>query len=179
MTDPTMAADLTSAADPAVPGEPATVVARDVGPPLGWPAVIGAVVVLAVGGGFAAMVEALLVPLRWGTVIIPLSVPFAIASNAGFPLLVWRLRPIVALAALPFAAWVIVVLVLSQARPEGDVLLPGGTSGITYVVYAFMLAGFVAGVGTLSVLAARNRPVLPAPRRPLPGPAPLRRAARR
>lgn len=114
------------------------------------------VVVLACCGALSALIEAMLVPQRWGTVIIPIAVVLAICSNVALPVLAWRARPLVVVAAIPFATWVISVLFLSQSRPEGDVLLPGGKTGVTYVAYGLLLAGFLAGLATVSVLASRG-----------------------
>jgi Family of unknown function (DUF6113) len=121
-------------------------------------------VVLSACAALSAMLAALLVPLRWGTVIVPVSVLIAVASTAGLIVLAWRAVRSVALAAIPFAIWVVTVLVLSQARPEGDVVLPGGQTGVVYVVYATMLGGFVAGLATIFILSSSRR-VTPAGRR--------------
>jgi hypothetical protein len=117
-------------------------------------------VILSACAALSAMLAALLVPLRWGTVIVPVSVLIAVASTAGLILLAWRAVRSIALAAIPFAIWVVTVLVFSQARPEGDVLLPGGQTGVVYVVYATMLGGFVAGLVTIFILSS-SRPVTP------------------
>jgi Family of unknown function (DUF6113) len=121
-------------------------------------------VILSACAALSAMLAALLVPLRWGTVIVPVSVLIAVASTAGLIVLAWRAVRSVALAAIPFAIWVVTVLVLSQARPEGDVVLPGGQTGVVYVVYATMLGGFVAGLATIFILSSSRR-VTPAGRR--------------
>jgi hypothetical protein len=130
----------------------------------GWVLLTVDLAILSACAAMSAMLAALLVPLRWGTVIVPVSVLIAVASTAGLILLAWRAVRSVALAAIPFAIWVVTVLVLSQARPEGDVLLPGGQTGVVYVVYATMLGGFVAGLVTIFILSSR-RPTTPAGRR--------------
>jgi Family of unknown function (DUF6113) len=120
--------------------------------------------ILSACAALSAMLAALLVPLRSGTVIVPVSVLIAVASTVGLILLAWHAVRSVALSAIPFAVWVVTVLALSQARPEGDVLLPGGQTGVVYVVYATMLGGFVAGLVTIFILSSR-RPATPAGRR--------------
>jgi hypothetical protein len=47
-------------------------------------------VILSACAALSAMLAALLVPLRWGTVIVPVSVLIAVASTAGLILLAWR-----------------------------------------------------------------------------------------
>ena len=130
----------------------------------GWMLLTVDLVILSLCAALSAMLAALLVPLRWGTVIVPISVPMAVLSTVGLTLLAWRAVRTVALAAIPFAMWVVTVLILSQARPEGDVLLPGGQTGVVYVVYATMLGGFVAGLVTIFFLSS-IRPVTRAGRR--------------
>ncbi|MBW8481463.1 DUF6113 family protein [Actinomadura parmotrematis] len=68
-----------------------------------------------------------------------LAVAVLIAANAALAwLAAWgmgsRLGGIV-----PAAAWLAVVLVLSRQRPEGDLVVPGTTSG-----YVFLIGGMVA-----------------------------------
>jgi hypothetical protein len=130
----------------------------------GWVLLTVDLVILSACAALSAMLAALLVPLRWGTVIVPVSVLIAVASTAGLILLAWRAGRSIALAAIPFAIWVVTVLVLSQARPEGDVLLPGGQTGVVYVVYGTMFGGFVTGLVTIFILSSR-RPTTPAVRR--------------
>jgi hypothetical protein len=139
----------------------------------GWVLLTVDLVILSACAALSAMLAALLVPLRWGTVIVPVSVPIAVASTVGLILLAWSAARSVALAAVPYAVWVVTVLILSQARPEGDVLLPGGKTGVVYVVYATMLGGFVAGLVTIFILSSirpakptePTRPTTPAGRR--------------
>ena len=133
-------------------------------PALGWVLLTVDLAILSACAALSAMLAALLVPLRWGTVIVPVSVLIAVASTVGLILLAWRAVRSVALSTIPFAIWVVTVLVLSQARPEGDVLLPGGQTGVVNVVYATMLGGFVAGLVTIFILSSR-RPATPAGRR--------------
>jgi hypothetical protein len=133
----------------------------------GWLLLTVNLVILSACAALSAMLAALLVPLRWGTVIVPVSVLVAVASTAGLIMLAWLAVRSVALAAIPFVIWVVTVLVLSQARPEGDVLLPGGQTGVVYVVYATMLGGFAAGLVTIFILSNIRpaRPTTPAGRR--------------
>ena len=88
-------------------------------------------VVLAVWGAF-------LVPLRWGTVPLPLSWVVAVVGNG---LLGWcggRLlgRPG---ALVPGLVWLGVALTLGSKRAEGDLVVPGTVPGLV-----FLLCGAVA-----------------------------------
>ena len=119
---------------------------------------VGLVLLAACAMGCALM-ETMLVPLRWGSVIVPRAVLFAVVSNVGLPVLAWRLRAVAPFAAIPMIVWLIAVLFLSQSRREGDVLLPGGPTGVKYVAYGYLLGGFVAGLVTVLWLSGRFRRV--------------------
>lgn len=114
------------------------------------------VAVLVACAALSGLLEAMLVPVRAGTVIVPVSVVLAVLTNVGLPMLAWWSARAMVAAVLPFAGWVLVVLLLSQSRPEGDVLLPGGKTGLTYVSYGLMLGGFIAGIGTVGWLSSRS-----------------------
>lgn len=108
----------------------------------------------------AAGLELLLVPLRVGTVMAPVSVLCAVVGNVA---LVRAGRVFVrstgALVA-PFVAWLVPVVGLAMtSRPEGDVLIPGG-GGEQWVFYAMLLAGGAAGLVTV-FSAAPPRPGAP------------------
>jgi hypothetical protein len=122
---------------------------------VGRTTLVAGMVLLAACAAASALLETMLVPLRWGTVIVPLAVPLAVLSNVALPTLAWRIRAVPALAVVPVVAWLIVVVLLSESRREGDVLLPGGNTGVKYVAYGYLLAGFATGLVTLLVLTGR------------------------
>jgi hypothetical protein len=99
----------------------------------------------------AAAATVLLIPLRIGTVLIPVSIAFAVGANVVLPLLVRQLVQRSLAAALPVAAWFLTLAVMTVSRPEGDVLIPGGKAfaSLTYVFYAAAIAGIAAGVTTV------------------------------
>jgi hypothetical protein len=110
-------------------------------------------VVVALCGALAALIETLLVPLYDGSVIVPVSVVLALASNAVLPRLARALVPTTFAALLPFATWLIVVIGFGViARPEGDVILPGAPTGAEYVTYAVLLGGALVGTVTIVML---------------------------
>jgi hypothetical protein len=99
----------------------------------------------------AALVELFAVPLYSGATLIPLAVVAAVASNVLLPRLARALVPTTVAAVLPFAAWLIVVVVVGlMTRPEGDVVLPGGGS-VQWVGLGVIFAGIVTGIATIVI----------------------------
>lgn len=85
-----------------------------------------------------AVWEAFLVPLRWGTVLLPVAVLAAVAGN----LLLGRAggRLLGRVGALgPGIIWIAVALSAGSRRAEGDLVVPGTWPGL-----AFLLLGSVA-----------------------------------
>lgn len=119
--------------------------------PLDW----AGVVVLTVTGALSALVEALLVPLYTGTVVVPVSVLLAIVTNSVLPRVARALVPRTFAGAAPFVAWLLVVVWFGAlSRPEGDVILPGGgPGGVVLVTYGVLLGGTLAGAVTLVVMS--------------------------
>lgn len=113
-----------------------------------WLAVLSVVVFTAVAA-LSAAIEVTLVPVRFGTTIVPVSVTLAVVGNIAVPVLSRRAVPRTAAAVLPALAWVATVIALSQARPEGDVLLPGSPSSLVYVTYALLGLGIMAAMVTV------------------------------
>ena len=95
-----------------------------------------------------AVIEVTLVPLRHGTTVVPLTVLLAIISNIAVPTLSRRAVPLTVAALFPAVAWVLTVILLSQARPEGDLLLIG-TAPLVDVTYALLGLGLVSGLATV------------------------------
>lgn len=109
--------------------------------------------VFALAGVLAASYEVLLVPTRWGSTLVPVAPVLAVLGNIALPAIARGLTDTVRSALPPVLGWLVGFFVLSMARPEGDVLLPAGPT--TWVVYALLAGGAVAGVGTL---VAASRP---------------------
>ena len=106
------------------------------------------VAVLAVG---LALVEAFLVPLRIGTIPVPVCVPLAMAGNIVLAKLAARQTGSIAWGAVQPVLWLIVVIVLSLPRAEGDLVVPGSLTGLV-----FLFAGAVAGAyGVASEITRR------------------------
>jgi hypothetical protein len=124
------------------------------------PAVVRAVlgVLVVVAAVALAVIECFLVPLRVGTVPVPLCVPLAVAGNVVLARLAGRLtgRPLVGV--LPPVLWLAVVLVLAAPRAEGDLIVPGTLTGLV-----FLFAGAVAGAyGAATTVTRRQNPTIAA-----------------
>jgi hypothetical protein len=112
-----------------------------------------------------AVYEAFFVPLRWGTVRIPVAVLLAVVVNL---LLVWFTREVTGstrLALVPALAWCAVMIVAAGGRPEGDIVLASNN----WVALVLMVVGAVSwGVGALVLITRQPLP----PRPPVAGPPP-------
>jgi hypothetical protein len=105
----------------------------------------------------AALLALFLVPLYAGSVLVPVAVVVALASNVALPRLARALVATTAAAALPFVAWLAVVVVVGVLpRPEGDVVLPGGHGALPWVSYGVLLGGALAGTLTVVLSGARR-----------------------
>jgi hypothetical protein len=103
------------------------------------------VVLICLVAALAAVLEALYVPFYIGTTIAPVAVLGAVVSNAVLPRMARSLVPTTPAAALPFLAWLVVIIGFGVvARPEGDVILPGAPGTVEAVVYGVLLAGTVS-----------------------------------
>ena len=75
----------------------------------------------------AGLVEVVLTPLYVGRWLFPVTLLLAIVTNVALPLLARQFIDATVAATIPVVLWLLTVLVLSLPRPEGDVLLPGGS----------------------------------------------------
>lgn len=115
-------------------------------------------VLVCAAAALAALIELLLVPLYVGSQLVPVAAVFGVVSNVAFPRLarVFLDRPAAMLA--PFACWLLpTVLLALTPRPEGDVLVPGG-SGVQWVFYALLFGGILAGIVTIVASPTRRAP---------------------
>lgn len=109
----------------------------------------------------SALLEVLLIPLRVGTVLIPVTILFALAGNLILPRAARVFVDTSAAMVSTFLAWLLPALILSLLpRPEGDVLVPGG-GGEQWVFYGVLLGGAVAGTVTIVLHGAPRRPPVP------------------
>ena len=105
----------------------------------------------------AGLVEVLLTPLYVGRWLFPVTLLLAIVTNVALPLLARQFIDATVAAVIPVALWLLTVLLLSLARPEGDVLLPGGSGAQQWVSYGLVLVGGTAGAITIALTARRSR----------------------
>jgi hypothetical protein len=98
-----------------------------------------------------ALVEAFLVPLRVGMVPLPICVLLAVAGNVVLTKLAVRQTGSIVVGVLQPVLWLLVVVVLSLPRAEGDLIVPGSATGLV-----FLFAGAVAGAyGVASEITRR------------------------
>lgn len=123
--------------------------------PVPFAAALGAALLYALVAVLAAVIEVLLVPVRIGTTVVPVTVALAALTMAALPALAGIATGRTLGAAVPAAAWVISVVMLSQARPEGDVLLVG-SAPLVYVTYAMLGLGAVSGIAGVMTFDRRR-----------------------
>jgi hypothetical protein len=105
----------------------------------------------------AGILELFLVPLYAGSVLVPVAVVVAVASNIALPRLARMLVETTTATVLPFVFWLLAVIVVGVLpRPEGDVVLPGGGGGLQWVSYGVLLGGALAGTMTVAMSGARR-----------------------
>ena len=123
----------------------------DDGPGLTW----AGMAVLCGCAVLSGVLALFLVPLYAGSVLVPVAVVVAVASNVALPRLARTLTDSTAVTVLPFAFWLVTVIVIGVfPRPEGDVVLPAG-NGLQWVSYGVLLGGAVAGAVTVVRSGAR------------------------
>lgn len=118
---------------------------------VGWQRACGSVLV-GVGAVELAIVECFLVPLRVGTVPLPVSVVLAVVGNVALTRLMWRASLHRAVAGVPVVVWLVAVLVLAAKRQEGDLVVPGTGMGL-----AFLFLGTIAGAFAVGQVIAPVR----------------------
>ena len=105
----------------------------------------------------SGVLELFLVPLYVGSVLIPVAVVLAVASNVALPRLACTLVATTTATVLPFAFWLLAVIVVGVLpRPEGDVVLPGGGGALQWVSYGVLLGGALAGTMTVALSGTRR-----------------------
>ena len=105
----------------------------------------------------AAVLEALLVPLYAGSVVVPVAVVLAVAGNVALPRMAHALVPRAAAGLAPLLAWLAVMLLFLQGRPEGDVVFPGQPAGAEWTFYGTLFGGALAGM--VAVASSAPAPV--------------------
>lgn len=120
--------------------------------------ILGGLLVLALAAA-CAVLEVFYLPLRVGSVLLPVSVLAAVIGNLAFTRLMYVVSGSILAALLPTGAWLAVIGRAAISRPEGDLLITdGGASATSAVVnLAFFVLGAVAGAYAVGTL--RRQPV--------------------
>ena len=113
--------------------------------------------VYAFAGALTALWEILLVPLRYNTHLLWVSVPLAVATNIALPWLARMVNDTNWAGFVPVLTWTITVVYLLGSRPEGDVLVTAVPSDLKYVAYAMFFAGVISAVTFMARLSMRRR----------------------
>jgi len=114
---------------------------------LGW----AGVALVAVVAALAALLEAFLVPLYAGSVIVPVSVLLAVAGSVALPRMARALVPRTGASLVPLLAWLAVMLGLLIGRPEGDVAFPGAPTSAELTFYGTLFGGVLAGLAAVAL----------------------------
>lgn len=115
----------------------------------GW----AGVVLVCLCAALAALVEALLVPLYAGKIVVPVAVVLAVVGNTLFPRMARTLVPRTGASIAPLFVWVLVMLGFLYGRPEGDVAFPGQPAGAEWVFYGTLFGGALVGIVAVSMSA--------------------------
>jgi hypothetical protein len=106
-------------------------------------------VLFAVAGALAGLIEVMLIPLRHGTALIPVAPVLTVATGVLLPLLGRRLTDSTAGAAPPAFGQLLTIWLLGTGRPEGDVLMPAGST--SWVSYGVLVLGTLVPLAVLGL----------------------------
>jgi hypothetical protein len=123
---------------------------------------LGCAVAAVVVAAWLTLVEIFWLPLRIGGVLVPVSVLAAVVGNLLLVDAAHRVSRSRVVGALPAVVWVVLGLLASQQRPEGDLLIIGGGAA-GYVNLAFLLLGAVSAMAAVGRLVSRPRHRRPRP----------------
>lgn len=133
---------------------------------------VGASLLAVVLAGWLALVEVFWLPWRVGGVLVPISVLAAVAGNLLLVGGARRLSGSRLVAVLPAAVWLVVAIGAAMRRPEGDLVITGGSGATGVVNLGFLLLGVVAAA--FAVGRALGAPPAPPP----DGPARISKVSR-
>jgi hypothetical protein len=118
----------------------------------------------AVAGALAGLIEVTLIPLRHGTALIPIAPVLTVVTGVLLPLLGRRLTDSTAGAAPPAFGQLLTIWLLGTGRPEGDVLMPAGST--SWVSYAVLVLGTLVPLAALGLGSRLERLARLSRRRP-------------
>ncbi|GAA2603664.1 DUF6113 family protein [Actinomadura fulvescens] len=89
----------------------------------------------------------------WTIGSVPVAAILLVVLNFGFVRLAgWAMGGRMG-AVVPTLTWAVVVFLMSQQRPEGDLVIPGSLAG-----YVFLIGGLMAAVIAISMVPSRRQP---------------------
>jgi hypothetical protein len=125
---------------------------------------VAAVLVATFGAALTAVLSAFLVPLRIGTVAVPLSVLIVIVGNAAAVRFAYRATGRKLAMAAPAMGWLVTTMPFTVRRAEGDLVISDGWTGL-----AVLFCGSLAlAVSAYLVIVAPPAAATPPEGRPVP-----------
>lgn len=110
-----------------------------------------------------ALTEVFWLPLRVGSVLVPVSVLVAVVGNLLLPSAALRRSGSRVVAVVPALVWLVVVIAAMTRRPEGDLVMIGrgaaGTVNLTFLLLGVLAAAVAVGriLGQGPVVRRRSR----------------------
>lgn len=112
-------------------------------------------VLFAVAGVLAGLLEVTLIPLRDGTALVPLAPVLTVLTGVLLPAVARGLTDSTVAAVPPAVGQLLTIWLLATGRPEGDVLMPAGSTA--WVSYSVLILGTLVPLGMLG-FASRPGP---------------------
>lgn len=112
-------------------------------------------VLFGLAGVLAGLLEVTLIPLRHGTALVPVAPVLAVLTGVLLPAISRGLTDSMAAAAPPAIGQLVAVWLLATSRPEGDVLMPAGSTA--WVSYAVLVLGTLVPLGMLGFASRTGR----------------------
>ncbi len=120
---------------------------------------LGGVLVLVLAG-VCAVLEVFYLPLWVGSIPVPISIAAAVPANVALTRVMYAISGSVWLALLPGGIWLGVITRAAISRPEGDLLITGGSAatGSWLINLVFLLLGSLALAYSVATLRSRRNP---------------------
>jgi hypothetical protein len=131
-------------------------------------------VLFAVAGVLAGLLEVTLIPLRYGTALVPVAPVLTVLTGVLLPAIARGLTDSTVAAVPPAVGQLLTVWLLATGRPEGDVLMPAG--GTAWVSYSVLILGTLVPLGMLGFASRPGAWHWPLGRRPAGAAAPAHSA---
>jgi hypothetical protein len=109
----------------------------------------------AVAGVLAGLLEVTLIPLRHGATLIPIAPVLTVLTGVLLPAIARSLTDSMAAAAPPAIGQLLTIWLLATGRPEGDVLMPAGST--SWVSYGVLVLGTLVPLSMLGFASRHGR----------------------